>query len=175
LSDSRKDSPSEESVPNLRDRIFARFLGEEVRKVRHQHGWTMKQLAAQMPSTPEWRTIQSWERGKRNFTVCRLMEIGETLGTSAWVLMQRAEAQTQDPSHRPYYVDVRALAQANDVDETWFEPVRRWAQNHQHATVYVVPETTRELAVAFGLTPPHLASYFAAYRNEEMLGSDERF
>jgi len=64
-------------VQNVKDNEFLRLLGNRIRILRKQKGYTQEQLAAQFDNHGE--QIGRIERGELNVSICTLKKIAEGL------------------------------------------------------------------------------------------------
>lgn len=58
--------------------ITSQLVGEEIRKVRSELGWTQKQLAERLDAAPAY--VSAIEAGRENLTLGSLARIAEALG-----------------------------------------------------------------------------------------------
>ena len=58
--------------------VTSALVGEEIRRVRRELGWTQKQLAARLDAAPAY--VSAIEAGKENLTLGSLARIADALG-----------------------------------------------------------------------------------------------
>lgn len=143
------------------DAAVARAIGEEIRRARESVGWTRAELVARMPSDIHPQTLATYERGIRQCTVGRLVEICRTMGMSApdvlsWA-MQRAEI---DLVTIGLQVDLRAVLADSRVE---LLPLRRWARGRltDDPGAYIAHlewPVVQEMAALFGIPRPEFVS-----------------
>ena len=108
------------------DGVIARAIGEELRRARESVGLTRAQLVAKMESEIHPQTLATYERGVRQCTVGRLVEICQTMEISAPLLltwaMQRAEI---DLPTIGLQIDLRAVIKDKRAE---LIPLRKWAR-----------------------------------------------
>lgn len=68
----------------------AKALGAALRKEREARYWTREDLVARLPSLVHAQTLASYEVGKRQVPIGRLVEIGLLLEVPASLLLARA-------------------------------------------------------------------------------------
>lgn len=109
--------------------IFIRALGEELRRARSGVGLTQSELVNLMPSDIHVQTLATYERGIRQCTVGRFIEICRVLGVAASdvldLAMQRARLEV-DLQIIGVQVDLHALVRDKQPE---LEPLRQWARN----------------------------------------------
>ena len=114
------------AVGDDHDNAVAKAIGEELRRARNSVGWTRAQLAERMATDIHPQTLASYERGVRQCTIGRLVEICGTMGVSAPTLvkwgMQRAGLNLPLIGME---IDLRAVIR--DHQEK-LDPLRLWAR-----------------------------------------------
>ncbi|MFF5988104.1 helix-turn-helix transcriptional regulator [Prauserella flavalba] len=104
---------------------YQRVLGEELRKLRKQRGWTRKELNERLQSEISLQTLATYELGTRQCSVVRLVEICLAMDELPQNLLERV--------HRRVFGDepgqVRLnLAKVVADDQPELLPLRRWAR-----------------------------------------------
>jgi transcriptional regulator with XRE-family HTH domain len=151
---------------------IARALGEELRRTREARGWSRGHLVRQLPSGIGDRTLLSYEHGARQISVLRLIELAQTLGVPASVLVSDALQRARLHLHNVVLrVDLRQLLQDDNIN---YRPMFQWARNRlnesRDGVVEVTPSGVRELAAFLGRTPAEMSTYLAAFAPD--LGED---
>jgi transcriptional regulator with XRE-family HTH domain len=104
---------------------YQRVLGDELRKVRKQRGWTRKQLQGRLQNDISLQTLATYELGTRQCSVVRLAELCAALD----VLPQELLARVHDrvfSGDRPGHIRVD-LAKVVADQQPELLPLRRWA------------------------------------------------
>lgn len=104
---------------------YQRVLGDELRKVRKQRGWTRKQLQHRLQSEISLQTLATYELGTRQCSVVRLAELCAALD----VLPHEVLARVHDrifSGDRPGHIRVD-LSQVVVDQQPELLPLRRWA------------------------------------------------
>ncbi len=102
---------------------LARALGEELRRLRRDHGWTRKDMIDRLSVDISLQTLASYEWGIRRMSVERLDQIAHALHSTAGEVLTRASARMLDDS-TVAKVDLAQLAQLRVAE---LEPLHRWA------------------------------------------------
>ncbi|GAA1203578.1 helix-turn-helix transcriptional regulator [Prauserella alba] len=105
---------------------FQRVLGEELRKLRKQRGWTRKELNERLQSDISLQTLATYELGTRHCSVVRLVELCMALGEPPQDLLARVHRRVfgDDPGQ----VRVNLAGVVAD-DSPGLSPLRRWAED----------------------------------------------
>ena len=90
---------------------YQRILGEELRKLRTERGWTRKELGERLQSGISLQTLATYELGTRQCSVVRLAELCLALGELPQNLLVRVD-----------------LADVVSDDQPELLPLRRWAR-----------------------------------------------
>ncbi|KAA2261261.1 helix-turn-helix transcriptional regulator [Solihabitans fulvus] len=106
---------------------YQRVLGDELRTLRKQRGWTRKELNRRLQSGISLQTLATYELGTRQCSVIRLVEICHALDVPAYEVLQRVHEKVfTDPPPGHIRLDLTAIA-ADDHGELL--PLRRWARD----------------------------------------------
>jgi transcriptional regulator with XRE-family HTH domain len=109
------------------DRAITKAIGEQLRRVREDVGWSQSELAARIPSGLHVKTLATYEQGVRQCSVVRLVEICRTLGVAApdllGLALQHAEIDLQTVGLQ---VDLHAVVRDTRGE---LRPLRKWARN----------------------------------------------
>ncbi|RKT52926.1 helix-turn-helix domain-containing protein [Saccharothrix australiensis] len=105
---------------------YQRVLGDELRSLRKQRGWTRKELNRRLQSEISLQTLATYELGTRQCSVVRLVEICAALGVPAHRVLARVHDRVfGDAPAGHLTVDLAAVvADARPQ----LLPLRRWAQ-----------------------------------------------
>jgi transcriptional regulator with XRE-family HTH domain len=157
------------------EKLIARAIGEELRRVREGVGWSRGQLVAQLPSGIGDRTLLSYEHGTRHLTVLRLIELCHPLGIAAPMLLNQALQRARIHLHN-LVLRVNLSHLLNDRNEK-FRPMHRWARNKLAETPNGVaelpPSSVRELAAFVGCSYNDLANHLAKFVPEDTDGKPD--
>lgn len=143
---------------------FRRILGDELRRARHRHGWTRREMVPHLDREVSIQTIQTYELGTRSMTVDRLAEFSELLGVEPGdVLTRVCERLAQETATiGTVQVDLHAAQRLSAPELT---PLRRWATcrlaalNDGEPKIVRVPVSAVEsLAKLCGLTVTAMAN-----------------
>lgn len=106
---------------------YQRALGDELRRVRRQRGWTRKDLQSRLQSDISLQTLATYELGTRQCTVVRLVELCIAMDFLPQDLLTRVHDRVfgHDPSGK---VTVK-LAQVVEDAQPELLPFRRWARD----------------------------------------------
>ncbi|WP_249027233.1 helix-turn-helix domain-containing protein, partial [Amycolatopsis lexingtonensis] len=103
---------------------YQKILGDELRKLRRQRGWTRKHLREQLRFDISLQTLSTYEHGTRRMSVLRLIELSLALGERPQDLIARVHQRaTRDPLTVDLTVDLSALAA---LPEPHLAPLRSW-------------------------------------------------
>ena len=109
---------------------YQRVLGDEIRSLRKQRGWTRKELNKRLQTEISLQTLATYELGTRQCSVVRLVEICHALDVPAHELLARV--------HERFFGDTPAghltfnLALVAATDNPRLAPLRRWAAGRLH-------------------------------------------
>lgn len=120
-------APTEADADTVTDGSVNRAIGEELRRVRDDLGWTRGTVVERMSSDISVQTLANYEYGIRPCTLPRLVEICEALDVPTPALVALALQRISiEPNVNSVQIDLHAVVDAKDDD---YLPVRRWAQN----------------------------------------------
>ena len=104
---------------------FLRVLGDEVRKLRHHHGWTRDYWRQTCFPELSTQTLATYELGTRPMSVVRFALARESLGELPPEVMHRAyERIERDTERTAWNVDLVAASRLTDAE---LAPLRAWA------------------------------------------------
>ncbi|MEC3978392.1 helix-turn-helix transcriptional regulator [Amycolatopsis sp. H20-H5] len=108
---------------------YQRILGDELRKLRRQRGWTRKELNQHLQSEISLQTLATYELGTRQCSVVRLVEL--------CVAMDELPQDLLAKVHRRVFIDepgrVRVdLRKVIVDDQPELGSLRRWAEGRLH-------------------------------------------
>lgn len=124
---------------------YQRVLGDELRRLRKQRGWTRRDLNRRLQSDISLQTLATYELGTRQCSVVRLVEICLALDEVPHELLARVHQRvfSESPVGR-IRIDLRQIVRD---DQPSLVPLRRWAkgrlteQNGHHP-----PEVSLDIA-----------------------------
>jgi transcriptional regulator with XRE-family HTH domain len=104
---------------------YQRVLGDEIRRLRKQRGWTRKDLNDRLQSEISLQTLATYELGTRQCSVTRFVEICLALGEHPHDLLARVHERmfTDTPVGR-ITIDLRKVVRDRQPE---LLPLRRWA------------------------------------------------
>ncbi|MEU5690301.1 helix-turn-helix transcriptional regulator [Actinosynnema sp. NPDC020468] len=105
---------------------YQRVLGDELRSLRKQRGWTRKELNRRLQSDISLQTLATYELGTRQCSVVRLVEICVALGVPAHQVLARVHERVFGDAPAGHLA-VNLAAVAADA-RPQLQPLRRWAQ-----------------------------------------------
>ncbi|MGZ3148104.1 helix-turn-helix domain-containing protein [Lentzea chajnantorensis] len=109
---------------------YQRVLGDEIRSLRKQRGWTRKELNKRLQTEISLQTLATYELGTRQCSVVRLVEICHALDVPAHEVLARV--------HERFFGDTPAghltlnLSLVAATDNPRLAPLRRWAAGRLH-------------------------------------------
>jgi transcriptional regulator with XRE-family HTH domain len=104
--------------------VYQRILGDELRKLRRQRGWTRKELNRHMQSEISLQTLATYELGTRQCSVVRLVELCIAMGELPQNLLANVHRRVFIDEPGRVRVDLRKVI-ADAQPELL--PLRRWA------------------------------------------------
>ncbi|OLF17561.1 helix-turn-helix domain-containing protein [Actinophytocola xanthii] len=105
---------------------YQRILGDELRRLRRQRGWTRRDLNRRLQSDISLQTLATYELGTRQCTVVRLVEICLALDEVPHELMARVHERVfNDSPVGRIRVDLRRVVRDSQPE---LLPLRRWAK-----------------------------------------------
>ncbi|WP_394613396.1 helix-turn-helix domain-containing protein [Lentzea sp. JNUCC 0626] len=110
---------------------YQRVLGDEIRSLRKQRGWTRKELNKRLQTEISLQTLATYELGTRQCSVVRLVEICHALDVPAHEVLARV--------HERFFGDTPAghltlsLTAIAASDNPRILPLKRWAAGRLHA------------------------------------------
>lgn len=111
----------------LTDGSVNRAIGDELRRVRDDLGWTRGMVVDRMSSDISVQTLANYEYGLRPCTVPRLVEICEALDVPTPALVALAlQRIAVEPDADSLQIDLRAVIATNDPE---YPTLCQWAQN----------------------------------------------
>lgn len=124
---------------------YQRVLGDEIRRLRKQRGWTRKDLNDRLQSDISLQTLATYELGTRQISVVRMVELCLALGELPHELLARVHDRvfTRAPRGR-LRVDLREVVRDTQPE---LGPLRRWANGRLSD-----PEGARSPEVALDIT-----------------------
>jgi transcriptional regulator with XRE-family HTH domain len=124
---------------------YQRVLGDELRRVRKQRGWTRKELRHHLDSEISLQTLATYELGTRQCSVVRLAELCVALDVLPHDVLARVHDRVFS-NERPGHIRVN-LARVADDSQPELLPLRRWATDRlQQAPVGQAAEVHLDLA-----------------------------
>lgn len=106
---------------------YQRVLGDELRRVRKQRGWTRKQLQHHLQADISLQTLATYELGTRHCSVVRLAELCLALDVLPHDVIARVHNRVF-ADERPGQIRVDLTAVVRD-DQPDLLPLRRWARD----------------------------------------------
>lgn len=106
---------------------YQRVLGDELRKVRKQRGWTRKQLQHRLQSDISLQTLATYELGTRQCSVVRLAELCNALDILPQELLSRVHDRVFS-GDRPGHIRIDLDKVVADTQPELL-PLRRWAND----------------------------------------------
>lgn len=105
---------------------YQRVLGDELRRLRKQRGWTRRDLNRRLQSDISLQTLATYELGTRQCSVVRLVEICLALDEVPHELMARVHQRVfSDSPVGRIRVDLRKVVRDTQPE---LLPLRRWAK-----------------------------------------------
>jgi transcriptional regulator with XRE-family HTH domain len=105
---------------------YQRILGDELRRLRKQRGWTRRDLNARLQSDISLQTLATYELGTRQCSVVRLVELCLAMNEVPHELMARVHQRVfSDTPVGAIRVDLRKVVRDTQPE---LLPLRRWAK-----------------------------------------------
>jgi transcriptional regulator with XRE-family HTH domain len=105
---------------------YQRVLGDELRRLRKQRGWTRRDLNRRLQSDISLQTLATYELGTRQCSVVRLVEICLALDEVPHDLLARVHQRVfSDSPVGRIRIDLRKIVRD---DQRALLPLRRWAK-----------------------------------------------
>lgn len=105
---------------------YQRVLGEELRELRKNHGWTRRELSRRLDSEISQQTLATYELGTRHCSVVRLVELCVAMDEQPQELLARVQRRLFPAQPGGVRVSLRVLA---ELDVAELAPLRRWSQD----------------------------------------------
>lgn len=111
---------------------YQRVLGDELRRVRKQRGWTRKELQHRLDNDISLQTLATYELGTRQCSVVRLAELCLAMDVLPHDVLARVHDRvfTDD---RPGHIRVNLNRVVSDTQPELL-PLRRWAADRLQQT-----------------------------------------
>ncbi|MGH3761108.1 helix-turn-helix domain-containing protein [Actinophytocola sp.] len=124
---------------------YQRVLGDELRRLRKQRGWTRRDLNRRLQSDISLQTLATYELGTRQCSVVRLVEICLALDEVPHELMARVHQRVfSDSPVGRIRIDLRQVV---GTEQSKLGPLRRWAQGKLTETNgHQPPEVSLDIA-----------------------------
>jgi transcriptional regulator with XRE-family HTH domain len=106
---------------------YQRVLGDELRRVRKQRGWTRKQLQHHLQAAISLQTLATYELGTRHCSVVRLAELCLALDVLPHDVIARVHNRVF-ADERPGQIRIDLAAVTSD-DQPDLLSLRRWARD----------------------------------------------
>lgn len=105
---------------------YQRILGDELRKLRRERGWTRKELNQHLQSEISLQTLATYELGTRQCSVVRLVELCVAMDELPQDLLAKVHRRVFIDEPGRVRVDLRKV-----IADTQPEllPLRRWAED----------------------------------------------
>jgi transcriptional regulator with XRE-family HTH domain len=147
---------------------YQRVLGEELRKLRKNRGWTRKELNQHLTSQISLQTLATYELGTRQCSVVRLVELCLAMDELPQDLLAKVHKRlfTEKPGH------IRLdLVQMSGDARPELGPLRRWAKgrlatsSENGGEIYLDPAAIEHMAELCGLSATELKLRLQAAEN----------
>lgn len=106
---------------------YAEHVGARLRRVRVQQGWSLQDVERRSEGNWKAAVVGSYERGDRNISASRLIELAEFYGVSPSEILPTEDVPRPLDRSTGIVVDLTALAEAGDR----FAGVRRYCESIQ--------------------------------------------
>lgn len=111
---------------------YQRVLGDELRRVRKQRGWTRKELQHRLDNDISLQTLATYELGTRQCSVVRLAELCLAMDVLPHDVLARVHDRVFS-DERPGHLRVNLHKVVSDTQPELL-PLRRWAADRLHQT-----------------------------------------
>lgn len=143
---------------------YARILGDELRRLRQQRGWTRRDLRKRVPGDLSLQTLATYELGTRACTTARLVEICLALDELPHELLARVHRRVFPADlDTGLHLNLHAVAYAQTPQ---LQPLRRWAAHHlnhhptpRNAAITLDQTAIEQLAILCNTTVPDLLTH----------------
>jgi transcriptional regulator with XRE-family HTH domain len=147
------------------DSTITRAIGDELRRARESVGLTRADLIARMPTEIHSQTLASYERGVRQCTIGRLVEICQAIGVSAPDLLHTAMQRAGlDLPVIGLQIDLHAVISDRRKE---LLPLRRWSEdrleNSGSGIVHLEWPVVLELGRLFGIARTEFVNYLISF------------
>lgn len=146
---------------------YQRVLGDELRRVRKQRGWTRKELQRRLDNDISLQTLATYELGTRQCSVVRLAELCLAMDVLPHDVLARVHDRVFS-DERPGHLRVDLAGVVRD-DQPELLPLRRWAADRLHqaptgqsADVHLDLAALEQMAELCGLDTVELISRLRA-------------
>lgn len=125
---------------------YQRVLGDELRRLRKQRGWTRRDLNKRLQSDISLQTLATYELGTRQCSVVRLVEICLALDEVPHELLARVHQRVfSDARVGRIRLDLRKVVRDQQHE---LQPLRRWAKGKLAEEANGQPVTDVNLDIA---------------------------
>ncbi len=140
---------------------YTEEVGEKLRRIRVDRGLSLQDVERESEGRWKAAVVGSYERGDRNISATRLLELAEYYDVSPAEVLPGEPAFRQDSGNSGIVVDLQKL---DTLDEQW-TPVRRYLESIQvqrgdfnRQVLSIRGEDLRALSVLHGGSPDDLIS-----------------
>ncbi|GAB2993630.1 helix-turn-helix domain-containing protein [Amycolatopsis acidiphila] len=106
--------------------LYQRVLGEELRTLRRQRGWTRKELNQHLQSDISLQTLATYELGTRQCSVVRLVELCLAMDELPQDLLARVHRRVFTDEPGKVRLDLARIVADHSPE---LLPLRRWAED----------------------------------------------
>jgi transcriptional regulator with XRE-family HTH domain len=149
---------------------YQRVLGDELRRVRKQRGWTRKELRHHLDTEISLQTLATYELGTRQCSVVRLAELCVALDVLPHDVLARVHDRVFS-NERPGHIRVNLVRMADDRQPELLS-LRRWAADRlaqtppgQPAEVHLDLSALEQMAELCGIDTVELIGRLRALNN----------
>lgn len=123
---------------------YQRVLGDELRRLRKQRGWTRRDLNRRLQSDISLQTLATYELGTRQCSVVRLVEICIALDEVPHELLGRVHQRVfSDGPVGRIRLDLRRIVRDGQPE---LGPLRRWAEGKLAESAGHPPDVSLDIA-----------------------------